>query len=128
YIRVLGEDIGAVLGCGAHLQALRRTGGGRLSLAGAVTLEQLEGLPEAGRTAALAPVDALLPTFSALTLPDNLAHRLRQGQRLALGREGLPLPAQGRVRLYRAGDGALLGTGQLKEGAVLAPERLTATV
>lgn len=128
YIRVLGEDIGEALGCGAHLQALRRTGAGSLSLAGAVTLEQLEGLPEAERAAALAPVDALLSTFPALTLPDSLAQRLLQGQRLALGREGLPLPAQGRVRLYRAGDGALLGTGQLKEGALLAPERLVATV
>ncbi len=28
YIRVLGEDIGAALGCGAHLKALRRTGVG----------------------------------------------------------------------------------------------------
>lgn len=128
YIRVLGEDIGEALGCGAHLQALRRTGVGSLSLAGAVTLEQLDGLPEAERVAALAPVDALLSTFPALTLPDNLAQRLLQGQRLALGREGLALPAQGRVRLYRAGDGVLLGTGQLKEGAVLAPERLVAAV
>lgn len=129
YIRVLGEDIGAALGCGAHLQALRRTEVGNLSLKNATNLEQLTDLPEQERAAALAPIDALLSTFPALALPDELARRLLQGQRLALGREeSLALPAvPGRVRVYRAGDGALLGTGQLKEFGVLAPERLIAT-
>jgi tRNA pseudouridine(55) synthase len=41
YVRVLGEDIGAALGCGAHLKTLRRTAVGRLTLEGAITLEQL---------------------------------------------------------------------------------------
>src|SRR5690606_17130994 len=40
YIRVLGEDIGAVLGCGAHLQALRRVQVGNLTMDAALTLEQ----------------------------------------------------------------------------------------
>jgi tRNA U55 pseudouridine synthase TruB len=41
YIRVLGEDIGNALGCGAHLNALRRTQVGALTADGMVTLEQL---------------------------------------------------------------------------------------
>jgi tRNA pseudouridine55 synthase len=46
------------------------------------------------------------------------------GQRLALGKEGVALPVeQGRVRVYSEGA-QLLGTGQIKEFAVLAPERL----
>jgi tRNA pseudouridine55 synthase len=32
YIRTLAEDLGAALGCGAHLSALRRTGSGQLDL------------------------------------------------------------------------------------------------
>lgn len=127
YIRVLGEDIGAALGCGAHLQALRRTEVGALSLGTAVTLETLSETMEDKRQTLLAPVDALLSTFAAVRLPEELARRFLHGQRLALGREGLALPEPGRVRVYRESDGALLGTAQLAEFGVLAPERLIAT-
>jgi tRNA pseudouridine55 synthase len=121
YIRVLGEDIGAALGCGAHLNALRRTAVGSLSIAEAITLEQLEALPE--RAAALAPVDALLSSFPALALDEELSRRFLHGQRLALaGMDGLP--RAGRVRVYRQEDRRLLGTAQLMEYGVLAPERL----
>ncbi len=123
YIRVLGEDIGAALGCGAHLNALRRTAVGNLSIAQAVTLEQLAGLPEPDRAASLAPVDALLSSFSQLMLDDELSRRFLHGQRLALaGMEGLP--QAGRVRVYRQSDSRLLGTAQLVDYGVLAPERL----
>src|SRR6476620_10919129 len=44
YIRTLGEDIGVTLGCGAHLDALRRVASGALDLATASTLAQLDGL------------------------------------------------------------------------------------
>ena len=45
YVRVLAEDIGRALGCGAHLAALHRTRVGRLTLEGAVTLQTLEDMP-----------------------------------------------------------------------------------
>ncbi|MBC7414848.1 MAG: tRNA pseudouridine(55) synthase TruB [Herminiimonas sp.] len=128
YIRVLGEDIGAALGCGAHLQALRRTGVGSLVLGDAVTLEQLAGMAEAERAASLAPVDALLVSFPLLSLEDELARRFLQGQRLSLGKEAVTLPAdEGRVRVYRASDRCLLGTGRMQAFGVLAPERLVST-
>nr|WP_314629986.1 tRNA pseudouridine(55) synthase TruB [uncultured Noviherbaspirillum sp.] len=126
YIRVLGEDIGAALGCGAHLNALRRTAVGTLSIAQATTLEQLAGLPELERAAGLAPVDALLSSFPALALDAELSRRFLHGQRLALaGMVGLP--AAGRVRVYGRDDQRLLGTAQLMEYGVLAPERLVRT-
>ncbi len=129
YIRVLGEDIGAALGCGAHLQALRRTGVGSLTLDGAVTLEALAETPEIERAARLAPVDALLSSFPSVILPEPLAKRFLHGQRLALGKESVALPERtGRVRVYRASDGCLLGTAQLADYGVLAPERLIAGV
>jgi tRNA pseudouridine55 synthase len=126
YIRVLGEDIGAALGCGAHLKALRRTWVGALPLAEAVTLERLADMPEMERSALLSPVDALLSGFPRVRLPELLAKRFLHGQRLALGKEGVTLPAEGRVRVYRLEDGQLLGTAQLMEYGVLAPERLIA--
>jgi tRNA pseudouridine55 synthase len=123
YIRVLGEDIGAALGCGAHLNALRRTAVGKLSIAEALTLEQLADLAEPERAAGLAPVDALLSGFSMLALDDELSRRFLHGQRLALaGMDGLP--QAGRVRVYRQSDSRLLGTAQLMDYGVLAPERL----
>ncbi|HEY8026689.1 MAG TPA: tRNA pseudouridine(55) synthase TruB [Burkholderiaceae bacterium] len=125
YIRVLGEDIGAALGCGAHLNALRRTEVGTLSLAGAFTLEQFADIPEHERPQKLAPVDALLSSFPPVALPDEVAARFLHGQRISLGKEQIAVPApDGRVRVYHASGGQLLGTGQIKEFGVLAPERL----
>ena len=92
YVRVLGEDIGAALGCGAHLQALRRTGVGNLTLDGAVTLDALALLDEPARRASLAPVDALLQSFPAVMLDDALANRFLHGQRLSLGKESVAVP------------------------------------
>jgi tRNA pseudouridine55 synthase len=123
YIRVLGEDIGDVLGVGGHLNALRRTQVGALTIDGMVTLEQIAA--HEAPLSLLAPVDALLSTFPAVVLNDDLARRFLQGQRLALGKEDIAVPAEpGRVRVYH-GD-ALLGTANLQEYAVLAPERLIA--
>jgi len=125
YIRVLGEDIGSALGCGAHLQALRRIQVGHLMLEQAHTLESIEALPEQDRIAMLASADSLLSTFPALMLTPELAQRFLHGQRLPLVKEGVAMPvAEGRVRVYRETDGQLLGTGIIKEFGILAPERL----
>ncbi|GGB95296.1 tRNA pseudouridine synthase B [Oxalicibacterium flavum] len=127
YIRVLGEDIGAALGCGAHLKLLRRTAVGDLRLEDALTLEQLAATDDRQRPALLAPVDALLQSFPQVRLTAELAARFLHGQRLALGKEAVEFPPQqGRVRVYRDADGALLGTGLLQEYGILAPERLIA--
>ncbi len=123
YVRVLGEDIGAALGCGAHLNALRRIQVGALTLDGMITLDALQAHAEP--RALLAPVDALLSTFPSVELTAELAKRFLNGQRLALGKEAVAVPAeQGRVRVYH--DGKLLGTANLQEWAILAPERLIA--
>jgi tRNA pseudouridine55 synthase len=123
YVRVLGEDIGAALGCGAHLNALRRIQVGALTAENMITLEDLQAHAEP--LSLLAPVDALLSTFPSVELTPELAKRFLNGQRLALGKESVAVPAEpGRVRVYC--DGKLLGTANLQEYAVLAPERLIA--
>jgi tRNA pseudouridine55 synthase len=76
----------------------------------------------------LDPVDALLSSFSAIHLNDELSRRFLHGQRLALNKEEIILPIEtGRVRVYRESDGQLLGSAQLQEYGILAPERLIAT-
>jgi len=123
YVRVLGEDIGAALGCGAHLNALRRIQVGTLTAARMITLEELQAHPDP--RSLLDPVDALLSSFPSVELTDELAKRFLNGQRLALGKESVMVPqALGRVRVYHAGK--LLGTANLQEYAILAPERLIA--
>ncbi|MDK6079858.1 tRNA pseudouridine(55) synthase TruB [Massilia varians] len=123
YVRVLGEDIGAALGCGAHLNALRRVQVGALSTERMITLEDLQA--HADPLSLLAPVDALLSSFPSVELTAELAKRFLNGQRLALGKESVSVPSElGRVRVYH--EGKLLGTAHLQEYAILAPERLIA--
>jgi tRNA pseudouridine55 synthase len=133
YIRVLGEDIGNALGCGAHLNALRRTHVGHLILENTVTLDQLMEMSEEQRHALLAPVDALLSSFPEVLLNPELSKRFLQGQRISLAKEAIAHPSElGRVRVYRVdpelGAKQLLGSAQLQEFGVLAPERLISTV
>ncbi|MFC5476760.1 tRNA pseudouridine(55) synthase TruB [Massilia suwonensis] len=123
YVRVLGEDIGAALGTGAHLNALRRIQVGALTADAMITLEDLQAHAEP--LSMLAPVDALLSSFPSVQLTPELAKRFLNGQRLALGKESVMVPQElGRVRVYH--EGKLLGTANLQEYAILAPERLIA--
>lgn len=117
YIRTLGEDIGAALGCGGHLIALRRTAIAHFDLAAAYTLAQLAEMSEAQRMACLLPVDSLMPTMPKLQLDEVQIKRLAQGQRLGLD-TGLP---DGRIALY--GPQGFAGVGSL-QGHRLVPERL----
>lgn len=136
YIRTLAQDIGDRLGCGAHLKGLRRIAVGRLQIAQAVTLEQIESLDEVGRERLLAPVDALLEGLPTLRLPESLAVRFTQGQRIILdhalradlGRSVPPAtdPSEGQaqslVRVYR--NDQLLGVAQFEPPGRIAPRRL----
>ena len=119
YVRVLAEEIGAALGCGAHLAALRRTRVGPLTLEGAVDLAALEAMSLDARRACLRPVDDLLGTLPKLALEPALALRFLCGQRLAIDAQ----PKGGRVRVYGADD-TLLGTATVNERGVVGPERL----
>jgi len=121
YIRSLAMDIGAMLGCGAHLSALRRTRIGAFDVSAAVSLQALEACATEARDALLAPVDALVAEYPQLSLDGEQARGLLQGRVLALGRTD----AVGPVRVY--GPGGFLGLGQWQDGGRLAARRLIAT-
>ena len=59
YIRTLAHDIGEVLGCGAHLSALRRTASGRFHVADAVEVEPLRDMDGEEMLAHLLPLDIM---------------------------------------------------------------------
>ena len=117
YIRVLAADIGLALGCGAHLAGLRRSGVGDLTLAGSVTLAQLDALPEADRLAFLQPVDALLQSLPSVQLDGEAAQRFRHGNPV-----DLPAGLAGKIRVYA--DGRLIGVGEPGRENRLWPKRL----
>ncbi len=127
YIRTLAEDIGGMLGCGAHLIALRRVGVGALTLDDSIGLATLESLPALERDSVLLPIDTLIAALPRIDLDDALAVRFGEGQRLAW----TEATSQGRVRVYRsaAGEAApprLLGTGLVGYDGLLSPIRLVA--
>jgi tRNA pseudouridine55 synthase len=120
YIRVLAEDIGAALGAGAHLAALRRTGSGRFQVRDATSLEALRAM--AHPREALLPLGALLAGLPSAELDPAAEARLRNGQPLKISglREGL-------CALYRkdGGAGGVIGLGAVLPEGVLKALRLT---
>ena len=120
YIRTLGEDIGAALGCGAHLDALRRIASGTLDLAAASTLAQLDGLDEASLDARLLPPDALVAAWPRVVLTNDDAGRFLAGVRRRLDLDDAPV-----LRVYGPERGAFLGTGHVVAGELIASRLLS---
>ncbi|MEV7620465.1 tRNA pseudouridine(55) synthase TruB [Microbacterium sp. NPDC089321] len=77
YIRALARDLGAALGVGGHLTALRRTRVGGFDIAGAVSLDQLDG------ATTLTPAAAAARTMPVLDVTADEARDLRHGKRLS---------------------------------------------
>ena len=120
YIRTLAEDVGRLLGCGAHLAGLRRLTTAHFSLDNALTLEQLDAMPMEMRDQALLPADAALAKLPKVELDADSAHYLLQGQ--AVWKAGVV--EGGPLRLY-AGD-VFLGMGERSADGKIAPRRLLA--
>ena len=120
YVRTLAEDIGAALGVGAHLVALRRTAAGSLQVGNATTLDALEGVDEVERDRRLLPLAQLLGDLPRAELEPAREARFRQGQ---------PVPHPGTPEGLRAvftANGRFIGLGQASPEGVLRPLRLTA--
>lgn len=117
YVRVLAEQLGSRLGCGAHLAALRRLEVGSFGVEDAVAVETLAALDEAQRDRLLLPVAALLADLPALRVGADDERRLLHGMRVAAGCAGL-------VAIFGP-DNRLLGMGAGEAGSVR-PVRLIA--
>lgn len=77
YIRTLCKDIGAALGCGGCMEALRRIRAGEYTIAEAVPLAELLETEDAGQY--LRPVDTLFSDHPAVTLTPKQEERCRNG-------------------------------------------------
>ena len=122
YVRSLAHDLGELLGCGAHVVQLRRTGIGRVGIENAVPLERLQALATPVECARLLqPVDSVLHELPDVHLTPLAAHYLKQGQSVSTQHGFKP----GWVRLYE-GDTRFLGMGEVQDDGRVAPRRLLA--
>ena len=81
YLRSIAHEVGQKLGCGAFLEALRRTSSGEFTEDRARTLDQLGGLASAGTfDQAIIPASQLLPHFPNATVDALTAAQIRQGK------------------------------------------------
>jgi len=125
YVRSLAEDLGAALGCGAHVARLRRTAAGPFGAAEAVTLERVSALFDTAELdALLLPADAAVADRPRLDLTDNPAWYFVRGQAVVV-----PEALHGNVdrgelvRVFRAPD-QFLGLGQSLGDGRIKPHRL----
>ena len=120
YVRVLAEDIGERLGCGGHVESLRRLSVGQLSIDSSITLKQLEEIPSPEeRRRALIAGDEALEHLPKIELTVDAAYYLCRGQAVRAGN----LPSEGVVRLYEKSLG-FLGIGTALGDGRVAPKRL----
>jgi tRNA pseudouridine55 synthase len=122
YVRSLAHDIGQLLGCGAHLEALRRTRAGQFTVADALTLEAMERVGGAIHTRLVTP-SALLAGMAAVTPTEEGRRRVGHGNALAPAHlEGaFPGPSgDARVRVLDP-SGELLAVAERRADGLLHP-------
>jgi tRNA pseudouridine55 synthase len=123
YIRSLAHDIGAALGCGAHLIELTRLASGSFTIDEAIKLQDLEGLEDL--RGLLHPLDAALQGLPALTLDADRARRVTMGQAIPLDEVRV---SANLLRVYNT-DGALLAIMAYDSAArLLRPQKVLADV
>jgi tRNA pseudouridine55 synthase len=124
YVRSIAEDLGRLLGCGAHVAKLHRVQAGPFKEADSISLAALEALRGAESFVALdgllQPANTALLDLPLLRLPESACFYLRQGQAVA----ALDVPPVGSVVQLQSTDGELLGVGEILEDGRVAPRRL----
>ena len=104
YVRTLCHDLGQILGCGAHMTALRRLACGRFNLATSHTLQELQDLFEQGRPLPFLPLAEVLDDWPALTVDGVILERLQNGVAPCLAELSGDQPAVGARVRFLAGD------------------------
>ncbi|EIW7478945.1 TPA: tRNA pseudouridine(55) synthase TruB [Vibrio parahaemolyticus] len=130
YIRTIVDDLGEMLGCGAHVTMLRRTAVAKYPYEKMVTLEQLNELLEQAHREEIAPRELLDPLLMPMDtavedLPEvnlipELADMVQHGQPVQV----LGAPEQGALRLTMGEERLFIGVGEMNDDGKIAPKRL----
>ena len=125
YIRSLAEDIGTVIGCGAHVSGLRRICSGPYTIDQTITTDKLERLRDDGYDALdrlLLPISSALEQWPVVELGDITASYFRHGQPVQVAKS----PSRGWVRVYSETreEDSFIGVGEILEDGKVAPRRI----
>jgi tRNA pseudouridine55 synthase len=142
YIRTIIDDLGQMLGCGAHVIVLRRTGVAQYKASQMITFDALEALLESSQSNDNCEPEQMLQNFDAiddLLLPmdtpiENL-HKVTIGEQDTLyfqqGRNikvdsDLPENMTGEpvVRVYQASNNRFLGVATIDTTKIIQPKRV----
>lgn len=112
YMRSLAADLGAALGVGGHVVALRRLACGRLfTLQNSISLSRIEEAWRNGEDRFVQSPAVFLPDHHPITVEGASERRLREGQAVALAEEGPPLQPQAPLLAVRS-DGTAVAVGR----------------
>jgi len=130
YIRTITDDLGEMLGCGAHVIMLRRTGVAGYPYNKMVSLEQLESLLQQAQSEErppkelldplLLPMDTAVSGFKEINVSDDIAHYLLNGNPVQVAN----LPVDELVRITIGDERKFVGVGSMNDDGLLAPKRL----
>ncbi|ELB2921525.1 tRNA pseudouridine(55) synthase TruB [Vibrio alginolyticus] len=130
YIRTIVDDLGEMLGCGAHVTMLRRTGVAKYPYENMVTLDQLNELLEQAHREEraprelldplLLPMDTAVEDLPEVNLVPELANMVQHGQPVQV----FGAPTEGSLRLTMGEERLFIGVGEMNEDGKIAPKRL----
>ncbi|MBA6264916.1 MAG: tRNA pseudouridine55 synthase [Colwellia sp.] len=133
YIRTIIDDLGELLGCGAHVANLRRSAVGNYPTEKMVTLEQLQSLVEQAEEQELSASELLDPLLLPMTtacdgipevfIDDMSANFLRHGNPV----QASNVPSEGLVQVFVGDniiDGEFIGVGHIDDDGLVAPKRI----
>lgn len=130
YIRTITDDLGELLGCGAHVIYLRRLQVAKYPIARMVTLEQLHALVAQAEEQGIAsselldpllmPMDSPAEDFPEVNLLPAVAGYVKQGQPVQVA----GAPASGLVRITEGEERKFIGIGEIADDGRVAPRRL----
>ena len=121
YIRTLVDDLGEVLGCGAHVTVLRRTAVADYPAEKMMTWDALQALAEQGDLDQhLLPIDTAVSKLPALKLNAEQSKGIGFGQRVKFANEA---KLRGQVRFF-SDKNIFLGVALIDDNNVIRPQRL----
>ncbi|MCZ4294320.1 tRNA pseudouridine(55) synthase TruB [Vibrio sinaloensis] len=130
YIRTIVDDLGEMLGCGAHVTMLRRTAVANYPYEKMVTLEQLNELLEQAQREEIAPKDLLDPLLLPMdTAVEDLPEVNLNAELTDLVQHGMPVQVFGApegtpLRMTSGEEKLFIGVAEVNADGKVAPKRL----
>ncbi|MDC5841644.1 tRNA pseudouridine(55) synthase TruB [Vibrio europaeus] len=130
YIRTIVDDLGEMLGCGAHVTMLRRTGVAKYPYEKMVTLEQLNELLEQAHRDEVAPKELLDPLLLPMdTAVEDLPEVNLNAELTNLVQHGMPVQVFGvpegtPLRMTSGEEKLFIGVAEVNDNGKVAPKRL----